>query len=313
MSKLNLGIIGAGPITKFHLDVIINIKPFRIFGITSRTNKNCIKYKEKYNIFKIYNNYKEMILDKNIDAIIILVSPSSMTKVIRDVIIAKKPFFAEKPIGLNFKDVKLLNKIATKNKSINMIGFNRRFYHIFHKGLEIIKKKGKLLSISIEGHERFWKVKKIRSLKMQKNWLYANSSHTIDLIRFFGNEVKNIKVFSNHYKNSKSNFSASILFKDGKIGTYQSNWYSPGGWSVKLYGEGVTVIFDPLESGYYKNTNNKLYKIESNRYDRKYKPGFYKQMEAFKKLLLTRKKIWPTQDITDIKKTFEIVEKFKLS
>ena len=49
------------------------------------------------------------------------------------------------------------------------------------------------------------------------------------------------------------------MFKDGKIGTYQSNWYSPGGWLVKLYGEGVTVIFDPLESGYYKNTNNKLY------------------------------------------------------
>ena len=75
-----------------------------------------------------------------------------------------------------------------------MVCFNRRHYSIFKKGIEIINKNGKLLGISIEGHERFWKVEQNYSKKIKDKWIYANSIHTIDLLRFFGGDVK--KVFS---------------------------------------------------------------------------------------------------------------------
>ena len=70
-----------------------------------------------------------------------------------------------------------------------MVGFNRRYYSVLHKGNNIIKKHGKLLGISIEGHERFWKIRDNVNTKIRKSWIYSNSTHTIDLLRFFGGNI----------------------------------------------------------------------------------------------------------------------------
>ena len=67
-----------------------------------------------------------------------------------------------------------------------MVGLNRRFYSVFHKGIKKINEKGKLLGLHIEGHERFWKINNILSSKIRNNWIYVNSIHTIDLLNFFG-------------------------------------------------------------------------------------------------------------------------------
>ena len=51
----------------------------------------------------------------------------------------------------------------------NMIGLNRRFYSVFDQGMKIIRKHGKLLGILIEGHERFWLLKKRKNVGSLKD------------------------------------------------------------------------------------------------------------------------------------------------
>ena len=187
-----------------------------------------------------------------------------------------------------------------------MVGFNRRFYSIFHKGIKIIRDQGKLLGLSIEGHERFWQLKNKKNLK---NWIYVNSSHTIDLVRFFGGEIISMHSLSNKYKSNNNSFLSSFKFKSGILGNYQSYWRSPSFWSVRLYGDGLTVDFKPLEQGIvtYKDFSTKL--IKPDIVDIKFKPGFYQQMVSFKNLIVNSKKQWPLQDITDSLKTVKIIEK----
>ena len=118
------------------------------------------------------------------------------------------------------------------------------------------------------------------------NWIYANSSHTIDLIRFFGGEIKKIHSISSNYQSrNQNNFISSFQFKSGAIGTYQSFWLSPDSWSVKLYGAGLTVEFKPLEEGIVTLSNFKIKKIKPDIVDIKFKPGFYEQAEYFHKQL----------------------------
>ena len=62
---------------------------------------------------------------------------------------------------------------------------------------EILAKKGKIFGILIEGHEKFWKIKKIINQKLIDKWIYANSSHTIDLLRFFGGEFQKVHTLKN--------------------------------------------------------------------------------------------------------------------
>ena len=93
------------------------------------------------------------------------------------------------------------------------------------------------------------------------------------------------------------------------VGTYIANWYSPGGWAVKLFGKGVTVKFEPLEKGYWYGKNMILHKITPNNKDLIYKPGFYYQMIEFRNLLDTGVLNWPGQNLQNIMNTFLLIKK----
>ena len=58
-------------------------------------------------------------------------------------------------------------------------------YEFFKKGKKIIEEHGKLLGFGVEGHERFWKVNDRLRPEIRQKWLYANATHTIDLLSFF--------------------------------------------------------------------------------------------------------------------------------
>ena len=105
-------------------------------------------------------------------------------------------------------------------------------------------------------------------------------------------------------------FVASLEFDSGSLGTYTSHWFSPGGWSVKLYGVGVTVEFNPLEKGVWFNTDFQENEIVPDEVDQKFKPGFYRQMKAFINMVNTGKLAWPAMDLGDSFKTMELTERF---
>jgi predicted dehydrogenase len=314
MKKPSIAIVGAGNIADNYIKIIKKEKIFNILAITSRTKKKATKLALKYNIKNIYDSTPQMIADHELEGIIILVSADQIFLVTKKLLKYKIPLFIEKPPGLNLNETKILSKLAKKYKTLNMVCLNRRFYSIFKKGIDIIKKKGKILGVKIEGHERFWKVNKKFNKKIIKSWLYANSIHTIDLLRFFGGEVHDCINFSNSIKQKKGDqFCAAFKFKNKSIGSYTSHWFSPGGWSVKLFGEGVTVVFDPLEKGYSIDKNFKKKLIYCDKYDQKYKPGLYRQIMSFKNLIKDKKILYPAQDLSNSIKSMNIVHNLSKS
>ena len=193
-----------------------------------------------------------------------------------------------------------------------MVGFNRRYYSIFHKGLEIINQNGGLLGLAVEGHERFWK-NTVRNFpdEIRENWIYANSTHTIDLLRFFGGEIRNIETFTTKLKEKNGDqYVAAMDFASGAIGTYTSHWFSPGGWTATLYGDGITVVFNPLEKGVWIDSDFRKYEIHPDEVDIEFKPGFYRQMESFVNMIRTGTLEAPAMNLAKALKTMELVEKF---
>ena len=121
----------------------------------------------------------------------------------------------------------------------------------------------------VEGQECFWKIVG-RDLpdEIRQNWIYGNSTYTIDLLRFFGGEITAIDAHSKRLNEKNGDqFVAAMEFESGALGTYTSHWYSPGGWSVFLYGEGVTVKFKPLEKGVWIDTEFREHKILPDKVD----------------------------------------------
>ncbi len=240
----------------------------------------------------------------------IFVSADQIFDITKKLIPYRIPLFIEKPAGLIPSETKDLLKLTKKYGTKNMVGYNRRYYSIFNKGIDLIKKNGDLLGISIEGHERFWNIEKTDlPKKITNNWIYANSTHTIDLLRFFGGDIKSFSSYSKRLKSlTNDQFVASMEFKSGSLGTYVSHWFSPGGWSLKLYGENITVEYKPLENGIWYGTDFIKHEITSDEIDSRYKPGFYRQIKAFENLIITKKLDWPGVDLESAFQTMELAK-----
>ncbi len=308
MSKINLGVIGMGSIFPQYLKVLNSIKNFEIKGIVTKSNIKAKKF-TKNNSILLYKDIESLVSDSNIHAIIVLVSPDQIFNVLKKIIPYKKVFFTEKPIGLNYRESKAIKDLIDRYKTPNIVGLNRRFYSIFHKGLKIINRYGKLQGALIEGHERFWKIENKKNKKIIDNWIYANSCHTVDLIRFFGGEYKELySVKNNSFNKNPDQFSVIFKSKQNIIITYISHWYSPGGWSITLFGNGISVVFKPLENGYTINKNFKITRIKPNKNDIEFKAGLYEQMKYFEKFINTKKLIWPLQDIKENFKTVKLIK-----
>lgn len=313
MYKVKIGIIGAGYIAEEHLKVIKEINNISVIGITSRTISKAKTLASKYGINNIYENYQSMIEESSLNGIMILVSAEKIFKITKELIPYKIPLFIEKPAGLNPEETKVLLSLSNQYQTINMVGYNRRFYSIFHKGLDLIEKMGGLIGIAVEGHERFWKIiaKEGFSERELENWIYVNSTHSIDLLRLFGGEVDEINTFkSSLIEKNGDQFVGSLKFNSGTIGTYTSHWFSPGGWSVKLYCKEATLEFKPLESGLWIDKDFQEHQILPDEVDLKFKPGFYNQMHAFNNLIINRELDWPGIDLNGTLKTMKIAQNF---
>lgn len=312
MSEIKLGIIGAGNIAHEHLKVLKGIDDVRVVGITSRTNSKAENLAKIYSIERVFDDSSQLFQQYSLDGLLILVSADQIFEVSKNIIPKNIPVFIEKPPGLIPEQTKILAEIARKHRTKSFVGFNRRYYSVFHKGLQIIKDHGELLGIAVEGHERFWKIESGEVPKnIRENWIYANSTHTIDLLRFFGGEIKIINTLTRKIKEKNNDqFVSSLEFYSGILGTYTSHWFSPGGWTVKLYGNGVTVKFEPLEKGHWIDKTFDSHEIVIDELDLSFKPGFYRQMKAFISMIKTGKLDWPGIDLFSAHKTMELAKQY---
>jgi hypothetical protein len=72
------------------------------------------------------------------------------------------------------------------------------------------------------------------------------------------------------------------------------------------------VKFQPLEKGIWIDTEFREHEIYPDKVDIKYKPGFYRQMEAFGKMVNTGKLDWPCMNLDDAYQTMLLAKKISL-
>lgn len=312
MNITRVAVIGAGWIAKQHLETLRMVEGIEVVGICSRTRAKAEELAKEYAIKDVADSVEELVQISKPDALMVLVSVDQMYPVTDEALVYHLPLFVEKPAGMLPEQNHVLAQKAIEQNIRTMVGFNRRYYSIFHKGIEIVKQHGALLGVVIEGHERMWRVREGEKFSKTEldNWIYANSVHTIDLLRFFGGEPSNIHAITHRqygeYRGDQ--FAAVMELESGALGNYSAHWYSPGGWRVVLYGEGVTVDFQPLEKGVWIDRKFDRHEIVPDDVDVRGKPGFIRQMEAFRDLVQLGKFVPPMQDLAESYHTMALAQ-----
>lgn len=303
-------LIGFGDIAEKHLSVL-NKLDCNVIGIVAKNYEKAVEKSKKFNIPNVYKSIENIPIDE-CDFLMNLTSTDMISSTLKKLIPFKKPIFTEKPIGFGTNEIA---EIINQNKKFNspvMVGMNRRFYSIFHKAFNFLKEHDKSIeSIKIDAPERFSSINQEKfNENSRKNWMFVNSIHCVDLIRFFGGDLKKIEVNS-LVKEKKFNAFGSC--ENGIDFSYSSDWQKLSRWNISLFADGIKIIFEPIENGKIFIQNKQIEIIPSEE-DLKFKPGFYGQMSHFlNNFVLKEKKKWPASDLVDHKKSLNLIEKIFLT
>ncbi|MFH1446859.1 MAG: inositol 2-dehydrogenase [Chloroflexota bacterium] len=146
---IKVGVIGAGRIGKIHAEnLATRIHGVIVKAIADPNLKAAQDLAEKLHVSKVYSDHKQILNDKEIQAIAICSSTDTHAALIIESAEAGKHIFCEKPVDHSlYKIDKAIE--AVKNAKVKcQIGFNRRFDPNFKKVRDLIQ-EGKIGDIEI--------------------------------------------------------------------------------------------------------------------------------------------------------------------
>lgn len=138
---VKVGIIGAGRIGKVHTQgIITGVKNAQIKTIAdpfmNDTTESWIKSMDSS--IQVTKDYKEILADEEIDAVIICSSTDTHSSISVEAIKAGKHVFCEKPIDHDIEKIKQVMEALEGSNIKYQVGFNRRFDHNFKAVKDVV-------------------------------------------------------------------------------------------------------------------------------------------------------------------------------
>jgi len=126
--QINIAIIGAGRIGKLHAENLAHrIKNARPAAITDVIVDAARQTANELQIPIVETDYKRVLADKTIDAVLICSSTNTHAQIIQEAAEAGKHVFCEKPVDLNLQRIQAVLECVEKSGVKFQVGFNRRF------------------------------------------------------------------------------------------------------------------------------------------------------------------------------------------
>ncbi|MDL2235977.1 inositol 2-dehydrogenase [Christensenellaceae bacterium OttesenSCG-928-L17] len=195
---INVGIIGAGRIGQVHgKSILTGVPGAKIKAIADPyLTEQAKEWAQSAGIEGVYLDYKEIINDPEIDAVLICSSTDTHCPISLEAIAAGKHVFCEKPIDHDLGKIKLVID-ALKGKNIKyQVGFNRRFDHNFRslKQAVVEGKIGDTHVIRISSRDP--QPPPVAYVKVSGGIYLDMMIHDFDMVRYLsGSEVEEVHAY----------------------------------------------------------------------------------------------------------------------
>jgi predicted dehydrogenase len=138
--SISLGVIGTGSaFRRLHLPVLQKTpEDFRIVALANRTRAKAEQFATEISGAKVYDDYRALLDDPNIEAVLIAVPIEFGAKVFTEAIAAGKHVLAEKPIAATVMEGREILRVAKRATGVIAIAENFRYREDVIKAREII-------------------------------------------------------------------------------------------------------------------------------------------------------------------------------
>lgn len=217
---MNIAIIGAGLIGRKRAQALP--KGINLSLVCDIDEKKAFEFARDFKC-EIVSDWKKVVKDKNIEAIIISTTNNWLSPIAEAAIISGKHVLIEKPGARNFNELQRVVKAYQKRKVVINFGFNHRYHPAIMKAKDIIssKKFGDVLFIRAKyghggrlGYEKEWRFNKDIAGGGE---LLDQGVHLIDLVNYFyGRMQLHSSLVDNLFWNTTLDDSAFLILKDKK-------------------------------------------------------------------------------------------------
>jgi predicted dehydrogenase len=193
----------------------------------------------------------------------------------------------EKPAGVNLSEIKSAATVAVRSGMQAYVGYNRRFYASVIAARAMVAEDGGVTSFHIEFTERESASRLARySAEILQNWILANSSHVLDLAFHLGGRPQSASGMTAgelSWHPAGAVFAGHGRTEGGALFSWHADWSSAGRWGVDLRTRSRRLLLQPLEElrVQYKDGFDLVPVTVDDHLDRQFKPGIYRQIEAF--------------------------------
>jgi predicted dehydrogenase len=266
-----------------HLKAFSSLEEVEIVGIYSRTAGRAEKLAKDFKIPFVSSSIKELFEQTKADLVVVTVFETAMLEVALECLKYAWQVFLEKPPGYNHEQAVKIQEAALHVGKKIMVGLNRRFLNsslVVKQSLSSLNEKRFIQVCDQQSLDtaRFYKHPEV----VVKNWMYANSIHTLDYFTYFcrGELVKVTRL--NEWEFEKTFVLLAYLqYSSGDEGLYQAIWSGPGPWSVMVQTPANRWELRPLEKVTHQKLGERIMnELPGSTWDSSYKPGFYLQAKA---------------------------------
>lgn len=298
--KIKLGIIGTGLAAKIlHLPALKRLsEKFEITAICNHTEKKAKEFSELVGGVKYYLDYKELLRDKNVDAVDITLPIDLNYKVTIDSLKAGKHVFLEKPLAGSMIEAKKMLELKTRHKQVMLLAENFRYRKVYNSVNDILKKKsiGNVYAAQWNVFYRVTSDKDYGATKWRQKHKYVGGFmldagvHNIAALRMLFGEVRSVAAFTDSINpkiGKPDTMSVQMIFSSGVKVIYNLFFSVKHHWENKLlvFGDiGTIEVNDDLIA--LKLNDNTPQIIDGSDFG-----GYDEEFMDFYKAIITRKKV----------------------
>ncbi len=128
--KIRIGVIGCGGIANGkHMPAHKANPHSQLVAFCDIVEEKAVKAAEKFGEegSKVYTDYKELLKDESIEAVLVLTHNSEHCRITVDALNAGKHVMCEKPMAMNYEEAKKMIEARDKSGKVLTIGYQNRF------------------------------------------------------------------------------------------------------------------------------------------------------------------------------------------
>ncbi len=255
---IKVAIVGAGGMAKAHARDFSRFKDVQIVACCDVLEDKAKEFAEEYKLKAYYSNYKTMLKEQTLDAIVIASVDTTHAEISIAALNKKIAVLCEKPMATSLTDAKKMLAAAKKANVLNMVNFTKRDAPVVQWAKEYVEKGGigRVIHVdaqylqswiatadwySKDGWLRTW-IWRLSTRHGSLGSLGDLGCHIIDMACYICGDITEMTCDTKTFKKNRTknerldeyifdahdSFVASVTFKSGAFGSIQSTRWSTG-------------------------------------------------------------------------------------